>query len=177
MTISLLSAEAASPQAQDQTPEGLVSQDDFSINQFDSGRSMEAPGSIAKLHAGAFSRAVRDPLSYAPAGVVGLAGSLDWASSQGYLRQGWLEANPRFTSNGLRNAEPVDTAAGYRRIVVREALPILATSIAINSFSYWMEQKGLGRLGRVLRWASAGTLAAASARSVRQWHRNQSGNP
>ena len=185
MTILLLPAGAAPPQDQGQTPEGPESQDAFVTNRFEDNRRRvadgEASGFIANDHRGnlgsAFSRAVRDPLSYAPAATLGLAGSLDWASSQRYLRQGWLEANPRFTSNGLRNADPVDPAAGYRRIVVREVLPTLAASIAINTFSYWLEQKGMGRLARVLRWTSAGAMTAASVRSFRQWQRNQAGRP
>lgn len=122
-------------------------------------------------------RALQNPLTYIPAATVGVASSLDWASSQRYLRQGWLEANPSFTNNGQSNSTPVDPAAGYRRIVTREIVPVLATSIAINAFSYWLERKGLGQLGKVLRWTSAGALTASSIRSFRQWNRNQTGRP
>ena len=185
MTLALLPAGAAPPQGQGQKPGGTGWQDDFSTNQFDSSRLIVAnggaPGDIAndhrEYHAGAFSRAVRDPLSYFPAATIGLASSLDWASSQQYLRQGWLEANPGFTSSGNRNAEPIAPAAGYQRIVVREVLPMLATSMAINTFSYWLEQKGSRRLGRILRWTTWGALTAVSARSFHQWQRNQAGMP
>lgn len=130
-----------------------------------------------QLHAGAFSRTLRDPLTWAPASTFGVASSLDWASSQRYFRQGWLEANPGFTRSGNRNTAPIDPAAGYRRIAVREVAPMLATSMAINTFSYWLEQKKCRRLGRVLRWTTAGALTAASARSLGQWRRNQAGRP
>ena len=185
MTLTLLSAGAAPPQEQDPNPEVTGAKDDFSANQFDSSRTIvangESSGFIANDQRGnlasAFSQALKDPLSYAPAGTIGLAGSLDWASSQRYFRQGWLEANPRFTTSGGRNAEPIDPAAGYQRIVVREVLPMLATSMAVNTFSHWLEQKGSRRLGRILRWASWGALTAVSARSFSQWHRNQAGMP
>ena len=183
MAVALLSAGAAPPEGQE--PKGTAWQDDFTTNQSDSSHwsvaNGEASGFIADEHRGnlasAFSRAVRNPLTYMPAATVGLASSLDWASSQRYLRQGWLEANPGFTSSGERNAAPIDPTAGYQRIVVREVLPILATGIAINTFSCWLEQKGLGRVGRVLRWTSAGAMTAASARSFRQWNRNQAARP
>ena len=185
MTMSLLSAGATPPQDQGQKPESPEWPDDFSTKQSDTSRWTAAdggaPGYIANDHPGdlasAFARAARDPLTYAPAATLGLAGSLDWTSSQRYLRQGWLEANPRFTSNGQRNAVPIAPAAGYRRIIVREVLPVLATSMAINTFSHWLEQKGQGRLGRILRWTTFGALTAASARSFRQWQRNQVGRP
>ena len=130
-----------------------------------------------QLHAGPVARTLQDPLSYAPAATLGVAGSLDWASSQPYFRQGWLEANPGFTRSGNRNSQPVQPPVGYRRIVVREVLPMLATSMAINTFSYWLEQKGSRRLGRILRWTTCGALTAASARSFGQWHRNRAGRP
>lgn len=185
MTIALLSAGAAPPQGQSQTREGTAGQDDFHTNESNrSGWAVAdggALGYIANDHRGdlgsAFSRAVGNPLSYTPAATLGLAGSLDWMSSQRYLRQGWLEANPRFTSNGERNAEPLAPAAGYQRIVVREVLPMLGTSMAVNTFSYWLEEKGSRRLGQILRWTTWGALTAVSARSFRQWQRNQAGKP
>ena len=185
MTMALLSVGAAPPQDQGQDPGGTGGQDDFSANQFDSSRSIvangDATGFNANDHRGnlssAFSRAVRNPLTYTPAATVGLASSLDWASSQRYFRQGWLEANPGFTGNGNRNAEPLAPGAGYRRIVVREVIPVLATSMAVNTFSYWLEQKGLRRVGQILRWTTWGALTAASAGSFRQWQRTQAGRP
>lgn len=185
MTMAILSAGAAPPDGQEAKPEGTAWQDDFSTNPSDSSHSIVADsgarGYIANGRGGsladAFSRALRNPLSYAPAATLGLAGSLDWASSQSYLRQGWLEANPRFTSSGGRNAEPIGPAAGYQRIVVREVLPMLGTSMAVNTFSYWLEEKGSRRLGQILRWTTLGALTAVSARSFRQWQRNQAGKP
>src|SRR3990172_3485419 len=115
LTLALLSAGAAPPEEQDQSSEVPGGQDGFSANQFDSSRSIvanqEASGFIANDHpanlASAFSQAVRNPLTYTPAATVGIASSLDWASSQRYFRQGWLEANPGFTGTGNRYAEPL----------------------------------------------------------------------
>ena len=185
MTVALLSAGAAPPEEPGQTPGGTRSQDNININQVDGSRGTVANGGAAEFIVNgrrgdlttAFFRAVRNTMSYAPAATLGLAGSLDWASSQRYFGQGWLEANPGFTSSGNRNAEPIAPGAGYRRIAVREVLPMLATGMAINTFSYWLEQKGQRRLGRILRWTSWGALTAVSARSFRQWHRNQAGMP
>jgi len=185
LTLALLSAGAAPPEEQDQSSEVPGGQDGFSANQFDSSRSIvanqEASGFIANDHpanlASAFSQAVRNPLTYTPAATVGMASSLDWASSQRYFRQGWLETNPGFTGTGNRYDVPLAAGAGYRRIVVREVVPVLAASLAVNTFSYWLEQKGLGRVARVLRWTSAGAMTAASTRSFRQWNRNQAGRP
>jgi len=130
-----------------------------------------------EAYAADFSRALRDPLSYGPTTTVALAGCLDWASTQRYFQQGWFEANPRYTRSGQRNAEPIDAAAGYRRIVFREVLPVLAISVGVNTFSYWLERKTSRWVGRALRWSAAGALASASASSFRQWRRNHTGMP
>ena len=160
MTTPPLIAGAAPPEAESQNLEGRGEQTDLST-------------SLAT----AFSPAARNPLTYAPAALVGVASSLDWASSQRYFRQGWFESNPGFSVSGNRNAEPLSPGAGYRRLVVHEVLPVLATSIAVNTFSYWLEQKGLRRVGRILRWTTGGALTAVSARSFRQWQRNLAGTP
>lgn len=130
-----------------------------------------------EVSASDLSRALRDPLSYAPAAAVGVAGSLDWASSQRYLQQGWLESNPRYTRSGNTKAEPIDAAAGYHRIVFREALPVFAISVGINTFSYWVEHRTSRWFGRALRWAAAGALTSATTPVFRQWRRNEAGRP
>jgi len=133
--------------------------------------------SSVALYASDFLHALRDPLSYGPPAVVGLAGYLDWSSSQRYFEQGWVEANARYTQSGKRNAKPIDAAAGYRRIALREVLPALGISVGVNTFSYWLERRTCTWVGRVLRWSAATILISGTVPSFRQWRRNRNGTP
>lgn len=125
---------------------------------------------------------VLDPTTFAPAGITYAALRLDWRSSQVFFRNGYVEANPRYTTSGLSNDWPVSYREGNRRIA-KDALWIVQMSAANNAMSRVMERvliqahpehrKLLRTLGWIERTAFASYWASRlSAAHFAKWQEN-----
>lgn len=73
-----------------------------------------------------------DPTTYAPAGLYFTAAKLDWDSSRPFFIHGWKESNPNYTISGKPNDWPISHAAGNRKMIFRETLPLLGISALTN---------------------------------------------
>jgi hypothetical protein len=124
-----------------------------------------------------------DPTTYAPAVIFFPSQYLDWASSQPFFKNGYMERNYDFTVTGRSNDVPVSFGAGNRKIV-RNTMINLSTSVvhnlAENMFErqliekYPEHRKVIRTLGWVERIAVSGYLAySTSAPHYRQWRENE----
>ncbi len=123
-----------------------------------------------------------DPTTYAPAVLNYTAMRLDWASSQPFFRNGYVEDNPRFTRTGLTHDVPISYGAGNRRIL-NDALLVVPTSLANNAAIRITERMLTDRfpsqrtLIRTLSWIERVSVASylsyrLSAAHFRQWRAN-----
>ena len=124
-----------------------------------------------------------DPTTYAPATVLYGSMLLDWKSSQPLFARGYVEANPRFTRNGLPYDVPLSYAAGKRQIL-KDSLIIVPGMIANNALSHLMERRlieshpehrtVLRVLGVIQRVSLSAFISyRLSAGHFGQWQRNQ----
>jgi hypothetical protein len=72
-----------------------------------------------------------DPTTYTPALMSYESERMDWNTSQGFFRAGWLEGNSRFTKSGLPNDVPLSYSAGNAQIR-RDGLARLQQSVLNN---------------------------------------------
>jgi hypothetical protein len=124
-----------------------------------------------------------DPTTYAPAVSSYASARLDWDSSQPLLRNGFLEANPRFTISGRPQDAAISYEAGKGRIlgdafVVLElsALNNLIERVALQTLSqrYPEHRKLIRRVGFIERIAVASLMSyQLSEAHLRQWRANQ----
>jgi hypothetical protein len=123
-----------------------------------------------------------DPTTYAPGVLRYTAMRLDWASSQPFFRNGYVEDNPRFTRTGLTHDAPISYGAGNRRILT-DALLVIPTSLANNAAARFTERVLADRfpsrrkLIRTLSWIERVSVASylscrLSAVHFRQWRAN-----
>jgi hypothetical protein len=108
---------------------------------------------------------------------------LDWASSQPLFRLGFLEANPRFTRNGLPDDIAMDYRSGNRRILI-DGLQTVGMSAINNLVERIFERSLIGRhpthkkLIRSLGWVERISYASfmsyhLSEGHFRQWQENK----
>jgi hypothetical protein len=131
-----------------------------------------------------FSRSIiLDPTTYAPALTLYEAARLDWASSQVFFRNGFVELNGRFTVSGRPGDAPVSYRVGHRRIV-GDAFTIMQGSVAHNVTAQVIERLLIARyprhrkLVRVMGWVERVSFASIrsyhlSAGHFRQWQANE----
>lgn len=123
-----------------------------------------------------------DPTTYAPGVLRYTAMRLDWASSQPFFRNGYVEDNPRFTRTGLTHDAPISYGSGNRRILA-DALLIVPTSLANNAAVRITERMLTERypsrrtLIRTLSWIERVSVASylsyrVSAVHFHQWRAN-----
>lgn len=75
---------------------------------------------------------VFDPTTYAPA-IIAYDGTMrDWNTSQPFFRNGFVEANQRYTVSGLPYDTPLSYSDGHRRILL-DALTTLEVSVVNNA--------------------------------------------
>jgi hypothetical protein len=90
---------------------------------------------------------ILDPTTYAPALTLYEAARLDWASSQVFFRNGFVELNGRFTVSGRPGDAPVSYRVGHRRIV-GDAFTIMQGSVAHNVTAQVIERLLIARYPR-----------------------------
>jgi hypothetical protein len=124
-----------------------------------------------------------DPTTYAPSAVLYSSMFLDWKSSQPFFANGFVEANPRYTTTGLAHSEPLSYGAGTRQIL-KDSLVVLPGMIANNALSHLMERRLIEshpehrKLLRVLGVVQRVSLSALisyrlSSGHFQQWQKNQ----
>lgn len=98
-----------------------------------------------------------DPTTYAPA-IIAYDGTVrDWTTSQVFFRNGFLEANGRFTISGLPYDAPLSYSDGHRRILI-DAMTTLEMSVVNNFTGRVLERMlierhpGHRKLVRTLGW-------------------------
>jgi hypothetical protein len=139
----------------------------------------EDPGFVGDIT----KRLFLDPTTYAPAVIFFPSQYLDWASSQPFFRNGYMERNYDFTVSGRANDVPVSFGAGNRKIV-RNTLVNFSTSVLHNAAENIFERELIERyperrklirtLGWIERVAVSGYLAYyTSAPHYRQWRENE----
>jgi hypothetical protein len=137
----------------------------------------------ASMFASTMKATVLDPTTYAPATVLYGSMLLDWKSSQPFFAHGFVEANPRYTRNGLPYDVPISYEAGKRQIL-KDSLVTLPGMIANNAISHLMERTLIRshpehrKLFRVLGVIQRVSLSAfisyrLSAGHFQQWQKNQ----
>lgn len=133
---------------------------------------------------GSITSALKDPTTWAPAGIAIIAKSGDWHSSQPIFAMGAGEMNPRYTISGVPGSSPVSPGRGYW-INARDSSLLLAASFTHNATAYSIERYAASRwpthrrLIRILGWTerigfAIGGTYIASANNWRQWQRNRS---
>jgi hypothetical protein len=126
--------------------------------------------------------ALKDPTTWAPAGIGFVAKKLDWDSSQRLFALGSTEMNPRFTINGQSDAPPISFAAG-NRIILRRTAVVAAESYTHNVIAVSIDRalqrrfpahrRLVSTLGWIERLAFAsGRAYLVSAASWRAWRTN-----
>jgi hypothetical protein len=124
-----------------------------------------------------------DPTTYAPAIISYEATKLDWDTSQVFFRNGFVEANARFTIDGQPYSTPVSYGRGDHKILM-DTLGILGGSMANNFVERSMEQVLLERypdhpkLVKAIGWIERSVFASywsyrLSAEHFRQWKWNE----
>jgi len=124
-----------------------------------------------------------DPTTYAPAIISYEATKLDWDTSQVFFRNGFVEANPRFTMDGTPNSAPMAYGRGDRKIMM-DTLQILGGSMANNFIERSMESVLMERypdhpkLVKTIGWIERSVFASywsyrLSATHFRQWKWNE----
>jgi hypothetical protein len=124
-----------------------------------------------------------DPTTYTPAVMSYESERMDWKTSQGFFRAGWLEGNSRFTKSGLPNDVPLSYAAGNAQIR-RDGLARLQQSV-LNNLGAGIVERALStrypehrKLFRAASWIERISFASyasylASADHFKQTRKNE----
>ena len=146
------------------------------------GRDGHEPQSVPSLAVGAATKALRDPTTYVPAGMLYVSSKLDWDSSQAFFQRGDVEENPRYTVSGLPHDTPLSYSAGNRQLIT-DALSVASVSFVNNTLDEFTVRMLTARspehhklwtaLGWIERTVVAGTLSyTLSVRHFQQWEAN-----
>ena len=101
----------------------------------------ETPSSVV---ADIFKGVVFDPTTYAPALISSDATMRDWNTSQPFFRNGYVEANARFTLSGRPNDTAVSYTMGQNQIL-KDALETFGVSAVQNLSSRLVERALLAK--------------------------------
>lgn len=143
----------------------------------------ENESSIPSLAVKSATRALLDPTTYAPAGMLYVSSRLDWDSSQTFFQHGDIEENPRYTVNGLPHDAPLSYGAGNRQLLT-DALSVASLSFVNNTVDQFTtslliahapeHQKLWKTLGWIERTVVASSLSyVLSVRHFQQWQENK----
>ena len=126
---------------------------------------------------------LRDPTTYVPAGLLYTSMRLDWASSQPFFQNGFLEDNARYTVSGLPKDRPLTYGEGNTKIL-KDSLAVLPASFVNNALTHMIERRLSDRypehrkLWKTLSWVERVAFASyvsyrLSAPHFRQWQKNE----
>lgn len=106
-------------------------------------KTMAQEEQVGQIFKNTAKNVVLDPTTYAPTVLSWFSKKLDWDSSQIFFRNGYVEANPDFTVNGLPYDKPISHSTGNVRII-KISLPVLSLSV-LNNFAISMPERILIR--------------------------------
>ena len=121
-----------------------------------------------------------DPTTYAPAVVSYDATMRDWNTSQPFFRNGYVEANSRFTLTGRANDRPLSYIAG-RNQIMKDTLTTFGVSVVQNTTSRIVERALLAKypehrkLVKTLGWIQRISLASLMSYHLSAAHYRQAG--
>ena len=141
------------------------------------------PTSIPSLAVDSAVAALKDPTTYAPAGMLYVSSRLDWNSSQAFFQHGDVEENPRYTITGLPHDTPISYGAGNTQLLT-DALSVAGVSLVNNTVDEFTVRLLIAhspehrKLWRTIGWIERAVVASSlsymlSARHFEQWRANE----
>jgi hypothetical protein len=127
--------------------------------------------------------ALKDPTTYAPAGMLYVSSQLDWNSSQAFFQRGDVEENPRYTVTGLPHDTPLSYGAGNQQLVA-DALSVASVSLVNNAIAHFtidalaLRNPEHRKLWKTIGWIERAAVASSlsyllSVRHFEQWQQNE----